>query len=145
MPTRDRDRAPSEATIPQASHARAANTTATRATAAHAHANSHLAQKAARHAAAQPAVPRGAGYVPYLAVLVCVVAGIYVAWHQGGHDAGRGGVIAGGTLLVAAVARLALPTRVAGLLAVRHRGTDVVTLIALGACLLTVGLVLPGL
>jgi hypothetical protein len=54
-------------------------------------------------------------------------------------------VIAGAALLVAGVARLALPTKLAGLLAVRHRGTDSVTLLALGTCLLTVGLVLPGL
>jgi hypothetical protein len=104
------------------------------------------ARKTARHAAAQPAVPKGAGLIPYLAVLICVAAGIYIAWHQGGgHAAGRGGVVAGAALLVAAVVRLVLPARVAGLLAVRHRGTDTVTLIALGTCLLTVGLVLPGL
>jgi hypothetical protein len=78
-------------------------------------------------------------------VLTGVAAGIYIAWHQGAHGAGRGGAIAGGALLVAAVVRLALPARLLGLLAVRRRGTDVVTLVALGACLLTVGLVLPGL
>ena len=104
------------------------------------------ARKRARHAAAQSAVPEGAGLIPYLAVLTGVAAGIYIAWHQGdGHAAGQGGVVAGTALLVAAVLRLALPARVAGLLAVRHRGTDTVTLIALGTCLLTVGLVLPGL
>jgi hypothetical protein len=54
-------------------------------------------------------------------------------------------VVAGVALLVAAAARLALPARLAGLLAVRHRATDVVTLIVLGVSLLTVGLVLPGL
>jgi hypothetical protein len=54
-------------------------------------------------------------------------------------------VIAGAALLVAAVARLALPAKLIGLLAVRHRGTDAVTLLALGICILTVGLVLPGL
>ncbi len=134
MPSRDRDLAPAEAKIPRASHVANHGT---------AHAAGHPARKPARHAASQP-VARGAGLISYLAVLICVAAGIYIAWHQGGNGAGRGGVIAGATLLVAAVARLALPDLLAGLLAVRHRWTDAVTLVALGACLLTVGLVLPG-
>jgi hypothetical protein len=54
-------------------------------------------------------------------------------------------VVAGVALLVAAAVRLAVPTRLAGLLAVRHRATDVVTLVVLGVSLLTAGLVLPGL
>lgn len=127
MPSRDRDLAPRvpgssgfpgtpEATIPRASHAKPA----------------------------QPPV-RQAALVPHLVVLVCVAAGIYIAWHQGSHGGGLGGVVAGVALLAAAAARLALPTRLAGLLAVRHRATDVVTLIILGVSLLAVGLVLPGL
>ena len=83
--------------------------------------------------------------VPHLVVLVCVAAGIYIAWHQGSHGGGRGGVVAGVALLVAAAVRLALPARLAGLLAVRHRATDVVTLVVLGVSLLTAGLVLPSL
>ena len=83
--------------------------------------------------------------IPYLVVLVCVAAGIYIAWHEGSHGGGRGGAVAGGALLVAAVTRLVLPTRLAGLLAARHRATDVITLIVLGVSLLTAGLVLPGL
>src|SRR5262249_40113637 len=135
MPSRDRDLAASEAMIPPAS--RAASHGAT-------HAASQPARKTARHAAAPPGLGRGAGLIPDLGVLICVTAGIYVAWHQGGgHAAGRGGAIAGATLLVAAVARLALPRPLVGLLAVRNRGTDAATLLALGACLLTVGLVLP--
>ena len=135
MSSRDRDLAASEATIPSASRA---------ASHGPAHAASHPARKAARHAAAAPVLVRGAGLIAYLAVLICVAAGIYIAWRQGGgHVAGRGGVIAGAALLVAAVARLALPRQLVGLLAVRNRGTDAVTLLALGACLLTVGLVLP--
>ena len=115
MPSRDRDLAP-QATIPQTSHAK-------------------------------PAPPPAAlaAAVPYLVVLVCVAAGIYIAWHQGSHGGGRGGAVAGGALLVAAVIRLVVPTRLAGLLAVRHRATDVITLIVLGVSLLTAGLVLPGL
>jgi multisubunit Na+/H+ antiporter MnhB subunit len=86
-----------------------------------------------------------AGTVPHVVVLVCVAAGIFIAWHQGSHGGGQGGVVAGVALLVAAVVRLALPARLAGLLAVRHRATDVATLAVLGVSLLTVGLVLPGL
>jgi len=78
-------------------------------------------------------------------VLVCVAAGVYIAWHQGTQGGGRGGAIAGGALLVAAAARAVLPARLAGMLAVRNRATDAVTLIVLGACLLATGLVLPGL
>jgi hypothetical protein len=85
-----------------------------------------------------------AARVTHLAVLVCVAAGVYIAWHQGSQGGGRGGAIAGGALLVAAAARLVLPTRLAGMLAVRHRMTDVVTLVVLGVSLLTAGLVLPG-
>lgn len=115
MPSRDRDLAP-QATIPRTSHAK-------------------------------PAAPptAQAAMIPYLVVLVCVAAGIYIAWHEGSHGGGRGGAVAGGALLVAAVIRLVLPTRLAGLLAVRHRATDVITLIVLGVSLLTAGLVLPGL
>ncbi|HUN38395.1 MAG TPA: DUF3017 domain-containing protein [Trebonia sp.] len=115
MPSRDRDHA-TDAMVAPTSHARAAGRQAS-----------------------------SAALVPHLVVLVCVAAGIYIAWHQGSHGGGRGGVIAGVALLVAAAVRLALPTRLAGLLAVRHRATDVVTLIVLGVSLLTAGLVLPGL
>ena len=48
-------------------------------------------------------------------------------------------------MLVAAAARMVLPARLAGMLAVRNRMTDVVTLVVLGVSLLTAGLVLPGL
>jgi hypothetical protein len=115
MPSRDRDRATDATVVPTAQ--------------------------------AKPAGPQAssAALVPYLVVLVCVAAGFYIAWHQGSHGGGRGGVVAGIALLVAAAVRLAVPTRLAGLLAVRHRATDVATLIVLGASLLIVGLVLPGL
>lgn len=85
------------------------------------------------------------GVVPYLGVLVCTVAGVYIAWRQGSAGGGRGGVVAGGALLVAAVVRLALPDRLAGLLASRRRATDVIVLIVFGAGLLVAGLVLPRL
>jgi hypothetical protein len=81
--------------------------------------------------------------VPLLAVLVVTVAGVYVAWHQGSAGAGEGGVVGGAALLVAAVARLLLPSRLAGLLAMRKRANDVVTLTIFGVGLLVTGLVLP--
>lgn len=85
------------------------------------------------------------GVVPYLAVLVCTAAGVYIAWREGSAGGGRGGAIVGSALLVAAVVRLALPARLAGLLASRHRVTDVLTLTVFGAGLLVAGLVLPRL
>ncbi|HEX3514254.1 MAG TPA: DUF3017 domain-containing protein [Trebonia sp.] len=81
--------------------------------------------------------------IPLLAVLVVTVAGVYIAWHQGSTDAGEGGVVGGAALLVAAAARLLLPSRLAGLLAMRTRANDVVTLAIFGTGLLVVGLVLP--
>jgi hypothetical protein len=83
------------------------------------------------------------GAIAYLAVLVCTAAGVYIAWHQGSHGGGRGGVVAGAALLVAAAIRLILPRKLAGLLASRHRLTDVLTLTVFGAGLLAAGLVLP--
>jgi len=77
-------------------------------------------------------------------VLVVVAAGVYIAWHQGSHGGGRGGVIAGAAFLAAAIIRLALPAQFAGLLASRNRVTDVLTLVFFGVCLLVLGLVLPG-
>ena len=85
------------------------------------------------------------GVVPYLAVLLCVVAGVYIAWREGSAGGGAGGAIAGAALLVAAAIRAVLPDKLAGLLASRRRATDVVTLTAFGACLLIAGLGLPRL
>lgn len=83
------------------------------------------------------------GAIPLLAILVVVVAGVYVAWHQGSAGGAAGGAVAGAALLAGAVVRLFLPARLAGLLAVRKRVTDAVTLAAFGAGLLIAGLVLP--
>ncbi|HTR95502.1 MAG TPA: DUF3017 domain-containing protein [Trebonia sp.] len=83
------------------------------------------------------------GVVPYLAVLVCAVVGVYVAWREGSAGGGDGAAVLGAALLAAAVARLLLPARLAGLLATRKRATDVLTLTVFGAGLLVAGLVLP--
>ena len=82
--------------------------------------------------------------IPLLAVLVVTFAGVYLSWHQGSAGGGEGGVVAGAALLVAAAARLLLPSRLAGLLAMRKRANDVVTLTIFGTGLLVAGLVLPG-
>ena len=82
------------------------------------------------------------GVIPYLIVLVCVVAGLYIAWSQG-SGGGHGAVVGGVAVLVAALVRLALPARLVGLLGTRKRATDVVTLAVLGVGLVVVGLVLP--
>jgi hypothetical protein len=84
------------------------------------------------------------GVIAYLLVLVCVVAGWYIAWNEGSAG-GRGAVVAGVALIVAALARLVLPARLAGLLGTRKRATDVLTLTVLGAGLIVAGLVLPQL
>ena len=81
--------------------------------------------------------------IPLLAVLVVTVAGVYIAWREGSAGGGDGGVVGGAALLVAAVARLLLPSRLAGLLAMRKRANDVVTLTIFGVGLLVAGLVLP--
>lgn len=82
--------------------------------------------------------------IPFLAVLVVAAAGVYIAWHRGSAGGGEGGVVGGAALLVAAAARLLLPSRLAGLLAMRKRANDVVTLAIFGTGLLVAGLVLPG-
>jgi hypothetical protein len=80
--------------------------------------------------------------IPYLVVLVCVLGGLYIAWRQGA-EGGRGAVVGGVALLVAALVRLVLPARLVGLLGTRKRVTDVLTLAALGVGLIVAGLVLP--
>jgi Protein of unknown function (DUF3017) len=112
-----------------------------------AHASPRPRAGALRPGAAGPEQARGdasiVGVIPLLAVLVVVVAGVYVAWRQGSAGGGEGGVLAGAALLAGAVARLLLPVRLAGLLASRKRATDVVTLTVFGVGLVVAGLVLP--
>jgi hypothetical protein len=85
------------------------------------------------------------GVIPYVVVLLCVVAGWYIAWSQGSGDGGRGAVVAGIALLVAALIRLGLPARLAGLLGTRKRATDVITLAVIGVALIVAGLIVPRL
>jgi hypothetical protein len=83
------------------------------------------------------------GTTLYLVVLACTGVGVYLSWHQGSAGGGKGGVVGGIVLLVAALIRLVLPARFAGLLATRKRVTDVLTLTIFGTGLLVAGLVLP--
>jgi DUF3017 family protein len=85
---------------------------------------------------------RGVAWLPYLIVLAGVAAGLFVAW-QGSQYAGRGAALVGGALLAAAVARLILPLRFAGLLASRGKALDVVAFAVLGTAVLAVASWLP--
>lgn len=78
---------------------------------------------------------------PMTAVLVGVAVGLAIV----GTDRFRTGtvVIAGATLL-GAVLRAGLPERRAGLLVVRSRVVDVLTLLIMGSSLLVLAIVVPG-
>jgi Protein of unknown function (DUF3017) len=89
-----------------------------------------------------PARPAALAWLPYLIVLAGVAVGLFVIW-QGSQYAGPGAGLVGGALLVAAVTRLVLPPRYAGLLASRGRALDVATYAVLGAAVLGVALSLP--
>ena len=92
--------------------------------------------------AAAPERSRWYLQIPY-AILICgLVAALVWVWQSGQHV--RGGTLAvAGVLLAAALLRLALPERRAGMLASRHRLADATVLAVLGAGLLVAGLVLP--
>jgi len=89
--------------------------------------------------AAPAAKPASAvvAWLPYLIVLAGTVAGLVEAW-LGSRHAGRGTAVVGAALLVAALARLALPPRYAGLLASRSKAQDVAAFAVLGAAVLGV-------
>jgi hypothetical protein len=97
-------------------------------------------QGAARASQARSA--RG-GWLPYLLVLGCAVAGLAWIWAGGAHAAKGGTLALAGAMFVGALARLVLPESRIGMLASRKRFIDVVTMAALGAGLLAAGLLLP--
>jgi hypothetical protein len=81
-------------------------------------------------------------HLPYAVVLAGVLAGL--GWMWLGSRQVRGGMMTvAAALLLAAVTRLVLPERRAGLLVSRHRVLDVLTLAFLGAAIMTTVLVLP--
>jgi len=83
---------------------------------------------------------RLANEVPVVLVLTLAAAGL-IAVSQGFWRRGLG--VVAGALLVAAVLRLALPTRRAGLLAVRGKALDVVVLGVFGGAMLLLAAVVP--
>ena len=62
---------------------------------------------------------------------------------RGSAYATRGTAVLGGTLLAAALARLVLPNRFAGVLASRRKASDVLAFAVFGAAVLAVALSLP--
>jgi hypothetical protein len=86
--------------------------------------------------------PSKLAWLPYLIVLAGAAAGMLVAW-QGSKYAARGAGLIGASLLVAALARLILPERYAGLLASRRKASDVLGFAVFGAAVLAVAIALP--
>jgi Protein of unknown function (DUF3017) len=81
-------------------------------------------------------------WLPYLLALAIAGTGLFVAW-QGPRHAGHGAGLVGCALLVAAVARLVLPSRYAAGLSSRGRASDVLAFAAFGAAVLVVAITLP--
>ncbi|MFC5063884.1 DUF3017 domain-containing protein [Actinomycetospora atypica] len=77
-----------------------------------------------------------------LAVVLAVV--VVAFWRIGLQHWREGTTVLGLALLVAAVLRVALPDRTAGLLAVRPRRTDVLTYAAFGVVVVLVSLTITG-
>jgi len=90
----------------------------------------------------EPAVTGVLAWVPYLVVLAGAAVAMFVV-SKGSAYALRGIAVLGGTLLAAALARLLLPNRFAGLLASRRKASDVLAFAVLGAAVLAVALSLP--
>ena len=102
---------------------------------------SHAA-RARRKAPPARSAAKALAWLPYLIVLAGVAAGMFIIW-QGSQNASRGAAVVGAALLVAAVARLVLPPRYAGLLASRGKALDVAAFAVLGAGVLVVAASLP--
>jgi len=106
------------------------------------------AGESARGGPPGPGAPRRAGgrerwrQLPY-AIVLCGLALALVWMRQSGQDVREGTLAVAGILFAAALARLALPERRAGMLASRRRLADVAVLTALGTGLLVAGLMLP--
>jgi DUF3017 family protein len=126
----------------------ARGTTGPRAVPGHRGAPSRAAQpraaspRAAQPQSAQAAETTGLAWVPYLIVLAGVAAGVLVVF-QGSKYAAQGTGLLGCALLVAGLARLVLPPRLAGLLSSRRKTSDVLAFTAFGAGVLVVALMLP--
>jgi disulfide bond formation protein DsbB len=75
------------------------------------------------------------GLLAYLIVVAGMAIGLLVAWH-GTTYGYKGTAIVGCALIAAALARLVLPDRYAGLLASRRKAIDVVAFALLGGSIL---------
>ena len=78
------------------------------------------------------------GELPLLSVIGGVALGLVII---GLHHFRWGNLVIAGSLMAGALFRAILPTRQAGLLAVRSRFTDVLTMVAMGGALLVLALV----
>ena len=92
-------------------------------------------------APARPGGPRLAS-LPYVIALAGLAGGLIWMWLAPKHVE-PGTVAVAGALLVAALERLVLPERWAGMLLTRRRLPDVMALATLGAGILAVALILP--
>jgi hypothetical protein len=124
----------------------ARGTTGPRAVPGHRAAPSRAAKpqsaQAAQSRTAQVAEPTGLAWAPYLIVLAGVAVGVFRVF-QGSKYAAQGTGLLGCSLLVAGLARLVLPPRLAGLLSSRRKTSDVLAFAAFGAGVLVVALMLP--
>lgn len=84
--------------------------------------------------------PSTIGGAFYLAVLVTTVVSVGIVWSGNWRLGVR---CLAGALLVAAVMRLVLPAKDAGMLAVRHRAVDCVLLAGLGGALVFLAQTIP--
>jgi hypothetical protein len=133
------------ATPPPVQHAAtpAAYDAAPAAPAAHRAARTTRATRAARATrAGRDPRPSKLAWLPYLIVLAGAAVGMLIAW-QGSKYTARGAGLIGASLLVAALARLILPERYAGLLASRRKASDVLGFAVFGAAVLAVAIALP--
>jgi hypothetical protein len=87
-------------------------------------------------------VPAQWQHVAYGVVVAGVVGGLAWMW-LGSRQVKAGMMTVAVALIVAAVARLVLPERRAGLLVSRPRVADVMVLAFLGTCIMALSLVLP--
>ena len=87
-----------------------------------------------------PRKPRTVGGVVYLAMLVATVVGVVVV-ALGEWQAGLTTI--GAAVLVGGVARLVIPNANAGMLGIRRKLIDVLTLVVLGAALVVLAGIIP--
>lgn len=88
----------------------------------------------------QPLIERTIDQWPLALVLLGLIAGLVVLSF---NDFRVGSIMLGGAIIFGGVLRLVLPRDRAGLLAIRGRPIDLVTMFGLGIALTTVALLIP--